>query len=86
MADVKFKLNSKGVQELLKGPKMRAIISGAAASVASSANSMGSGGYTATVKTGAKRCYANIGATTYKAYMNNLKHNTLIKALGSTRV
>jgi hypothetical protein len=87
MAKVEFKINSKGVQELLKSSEMRSVVSSAAESVARSAMGMSKGGiYKATVKTGAKRVYANISAMDIRAYLDNQRNNLLTKALRGARV
>ena len=77
----KFELNSDGVIELLQSREMQQIISSAADKVKSKAGD----GYESSVKVGKKRAYANIAAVSYKARNNNLKNNTLLKALGSSK-
>lgn len=39
-------------------------------------------GYEATVRTGGSRAKCTVRAVTPRAYYSNLKHNTLLKALG----
>lgn len=73
-----FELNSAGVQELLQGPEMQAILSDIAASKAAEAGD----GYNSAVHAGAKRAYANVFPETHEAYLDNLHNNTLLKVLG----
>lgn len=79
MSRVKFELNRDGVKELLKGAEMQGIIKDYAQQVQGAAGD----GYEAEMVTGANRVWATIKAGTAHAYYSNLKHNTLLKALGS---
>lgn len=81
MADIEVKLNSAGVKALLKSGEMQRCIGGYAQQVESAAGE----GYAAEVKVGKNRCYATIAAQTPHAHFSNLKHNTLVKALGSAK-
>ena len=85
MAKVKFELNRDGVRELLQSPEMAEIITGAAERVAAAASS-GGRGYFAEIRTGASRVTARIKPADAAAYYSNLKHNTLLKSLGSGKV
>lgn len=82
---VKFELNRAGVRELMQGPEMASIITGAAERVASAASS-GGRSYSAEVRTGATRVTARVRPDDAAAYYSNLKHNTLVKSLGSGKV
>ena len=77
MSNVKFVLNSEGVQELLKSAEMQAVLDSHAQAVADRAGL----GYAAETKVGKKRAYANIYAETYGAKRDNLENNTLLKSL-----
>ena len=85
MAKVKFELNREGVRELLRSPEMTEIISSAAERVAAAASS-GGRNYNAEVTIGGNRVAARIKPADSAAYYSNLKHNTLIKSLGSGKV
>ena len=78
MSKVKFELNSAGVRELLQSAEMSAICKQYADQVASRCGD----GYEVTVHTGKTRVNASVHAATFKARRSNLKHNTLLKALG----
>ena len=76
---VKFKLNSAGVQELLKSGAMKSVLSQNAAKKANAAGE----GYTYAVHTGQKRAYANVYPETKEAAFDNLENNTLEKVIRS---
>lgn len=77
MNNIKFELDSNGVQELLKSPEMQAILDSYAQETANRAGT----GYAAETHIGKKRAYANIYAETYKARKDNWDNNTLLKSL-----
>lgn len=77
MNNFKFKLNSSGVQELLKSPEMQSILASYANQVAAKAGD----GYEARYHVGKKRAYANVYAETAEAKRDNLDNNTLLKSL-----
>jgi len=74
----KFVLNRKGVKELLLGDEMHTIINGLANEVK---NNAGGDGYGAEVRKGKNRVYSYIFADTPKTKRDNMKNNTLLKAL-----
>ncbi len=78
---VKFELNSDGVKELLKGPEMQSIIRECAGAVLDSAGDH----YEMEIKEGANRCWGTVRPVDAHGYYSNLKHNTLLKALGGVR-
>jgi hypothetical protein len=78
MADYKFKLSKEGVIELLKSEEMSDVCYRYASKVAAIAGD----GYEADRYAGKSRVNSSVRATTPKAYYSNLKHNTLLKALG----
>lgn len=75
---ITFKLNSAGVVKLLKSEEMQAILAGYGESVQSRAGE----GYVGEAKVYKKRAAYNVKADTVRAKRDNLKHNTLLKALG----
>lgn len=81
MSKVKFELNRDGVRELLKSAEMQSVLSECASSVQGIAGEE----YQSEIQTGANRCWAKVSAATPHAYYSNLKHNTLVKALGSVK-
>ena len=81
MSKVKFKLNRAGVRELMKSKGMLGICTEHADAVQSRAGE----GYEVTTYIGKNRANASVMAATYKARKDNLKNNTLLKALGGGR-
>lgn len=79
---MEFKLNSAGVRELMQSGEMQEVLSAAAARVASSAGE----GYAADVQVGKNRASARISAVTAEARRENLRNNTLLKALGREKI
>ena len=79
MSKTSFKLNSSGVQALLKGAAMQSILSGHAQHKAGQAGT----GYASEVKIGQRRAYANVYPATSEAYHDNLENNTLEKVIRS---
>lgn len=78
----RFELDGAGVRELLQGAEMQSILQDAAEKVHSSASGMTGMEYRAEVKVGQKRAVATIAADSARAYYENAKNNTLLKALG----
>ena len=78
MNKVKLELNRSGVRELLQSSEM----AGSCEDYASQIQQRAGEGYEMTVKTGKNRVVATVRAATPHAYYSNLKHNTLLKALG----
>lgn len=74
----KFELNRQGVKELLQSSEMKSICSQAANQAAAAAGD----GYEVSTMTGATRVNARVSPATAHAYYSNLRHNTLLKALG----
>ena len=65
MSDVKFKLNRAGVAELMKSAPMQNVLSQ----------------YVKDIHVGKNRANAMVSAKTYKAKKDNMKNNTLLKAV-----
>lgn len=81
MSKVEFELNRDGVKELLKSSEMQTLMQECGSAVQSAAGEE----YECEIRVGANRCWANVSAATPHAYYSNLKHNTLVKSLGSVR-
>lgn len=77
MAKVKFELNYKGVGELLKTEELQDYMQDIGDRIATKAGS----GYAADTKAGKIRAHTFIKPTNMAAYFDNLKNNTLLKAL-----
>lgn len=77
MAKMKFKLNSDGVRELLKSQEMQSVLNEKATGIK---NRCGEG-YTQDVYVGKNRANAMVKAGTYQAKRDNLKNNTILKAV-----
>lgn len=84
MSKVKFKLNKAGVAELLKSKEMQDILQreGEAVRGRCTAGTVGPEEYGAEIRILDTRAVAVVHASTVHAYRSNLKHNTLVKALG----
>ena len=79
MKNVKVILKRKGVRELLKSPEILAACHEAAEGVAGRA---GDGYEVSDYPNGRTRANASVRPATAKAYRDNMKNNTLLKALG----
>ena len=77
MAKDRLELNSDGVRELLQSPEMAAICTELANGIAARAGT----GYQVTTYTGKTRVNASVKAVTEEAWKDNLKNNTLLKAV-----
>lgn len=79
MTDVKIVINDAGIQEILKGDEMQALLTEHAQAMVSQAGP----GYEYAVKVGQRRAYCNIYPATKEAYQDNLDNNTLEKVIRS---
>ena len=77
MGKVQVELNSEGVRELLRSPEMAAICQAQAMAIAGRAGN----GYSVSTYTGTSRVNASVMAETQEAIRDNLKNNTLLKAV-----
>lgn len=77
MADIRIELISDGVRELLKSSEIAAICLELADGIASRAGD----GYIVTTHTGRNRVNASVYAETEAARRDNMKNNTLLKAV-----
>lgn len=77
MAKNKFKLNYAGIGSLLKSVEMQDVLSEHATNIKNRAGE----GYEQDVFVGKTRANAMVKATTYKAKRDNMRNNTLLKAV-----
>lgn len=77
MSSLKFTLNRKGVADLMKSPQMQEVLKGYATGIK---NRCGDG-YEQDMHVGKNRANAMVSATTYQAKADNLKNNTILKAV-----
>lgn len=85
MSKVDFKLNLQGLNQLMTGPEMQAVINRAGQEVESRAYSMAQipgAEYSRTLWVGRWICASQIHLENYEARKDNYKHNTLLKARG----
>lgn len=78
----RFELNRAGVRELLQSSEMQSVLSEAAGRVQDNAAGMTGLEYSAEVRVGRNRAVATVACDSAHAYYENLKNNTLIKAMG----
>ena len=74
---VEFELNSDGVRQLLKSAEMKRVCQTHAQRIANRAGT----GYEVDTYTGSNRVNASVSTATADAYRDNLKNNTLLKAV-----
>lgn len=77
MAKNKFKLNYYGVGQLLKSTEMQNVLTEKATAIKNRAGE----GYGQDVYVGKSRANAMVYADSYKAKKDNMKNNTLLKAV-----
>ena len=77
MSKEKFKLNRKGVAELMKSKEMQSVLTEYASGVK---NRCGDG-YTQDIYIGKNRANAMVSAETREAFSDNIKNNTILKAV-----
>lgn len=77
MAKVKFELNREGVRELLRSKEMMDVCQ----EYANNALGKLGDGYEVTTHTGSNRVNAEVAAVTYAAKSENLKTNSIVKAV-----
>ena len=75
MAEVRFELNRKGVRELLRSEEVQQMLAG-------KAQRRMPDGCKVDTQAGKNRANARITAVTDEARRDNLKNNTLLKAIG----
>ena len=77
MSNFVFKLNLKGVAELMKSQEMQDILKEHATTIKNRAGD----GYEQDIHVGKNRANAMVKAETFKAKKDNSKNNTLLKAV-----
>lgn len=77
MSKMEFKLNRKGVADLMKSKEMQAILKEYATGIK---NRCGEG-YEQDMYIGKNRANAMVSAETYQAIADNLANNTILKAV-----
>ena len=77
MSKMQFKLNRKGVADLMKSAEMKEVLKGYATGIR---NRCGDG-YEQDIYVGKNRANAMVSAVTYQAKADNLKNNTILKAV-----
>ena len=83
MSKAKFELNLKGLNELMKGSEMQAILQEKGNEVESRARSMcPKGEYQTRTVTGRFIATTFVSAENWEAIHDGFEHNTLLKALG----
>lgn len=74
---IRIELNSEGVRALLRSPEIASACQAQANAIAGRAG----GGYSVSVYTGANRANASVITETSEAIRDNMKNNTLLKAV-----
>lgn len=77
MSKTTFKLNSAGVRQLMQSGEMQNVLKDEATIIKNSAGD----GYEQDIYVGKTRANAMVYANTYQAKKENLKNNTLLKAV-----
>ncbi|MGG5373525.1 hypothetical protein [Enterococcus sp. AZ196] len=77
MAKTKFKLNHTGVGQLLKSAEMQSVLEEKATGIRNRAGE----GYNQDTYVGKNRANAMVYADSYQAKRDNMKNNTLLKAV-----
>lgn len=77
MSNLKIKLNRDGVRQMLQSEEMQSLLRERAETALTSLGE----GYEVTTHVGKNRANASIKAITYKAKKDNLKNNSILKAL-----
>ena len=77
MGKMQFKLNRKGVADLMKSAEIQTVLKDYATSIK---NRCGDG-YEQDIHIGKNRANAMVSATTFKAKKDNMDNNTILKAV-----
>lgn len=81
MSNYRFELNREGVKQLMKSAEMQAVLEETAQHIADGAE----GEYKVNALTGKTRANAEVSCADAKTYYENLRSNTLLKSMASTR-
>ena len=79
MSNFKFKLNRSGVRELLRSSEMQGVLDNYATNIQAKCGE----GYITDIYVGKNRANAMISTSTYQASADNMKNNTILKAVGA---
>lgn len=77
MSKMEFKLNRKGIADLMKSEEMQAVLKDYATGIRYRCGE----GYEQDMYVGKNRANAMVSANTYQAKADNLKNNTILKAV-----
>lgn len=77
MSKPKIVLNQEGIRELLKSSEMQSVCGGYANEIAAKLGS----GYETDIYVGRTRCNASVATRNQEASEENMKNNTILKAL-----
>lgn len=77
MSKMQFKLNRRGVADLMKSAEMQTVLNEHATNIRSRCGD----GYEQDVRIGRNRANAKVSAATYQAKSDNMKNNTILKAV-----
>lgn len=81
MSNYQFELNRDGVRQIMQSAEMKAVLEETAQHIAQNAE----GDYKVDTITGRRRANTEVSCASAKTYYSNLKNNTLLKAMASTR-
>lgn len=81
MSNYQFELNREGVKQIMQSAEMKTILDETAQHIASSAE----GDYKVDTMTGRTRANAKVSCASVRTYYDNLRNNTLLKAMANTR-
>ena len=82
MAKLKFELNRAGVRDFMRSPEMMKVCQDAADQAL---RTLGAG-YESDAHTGKNRVNVAVGAATIRARRENLKNNTILKAVENVKI
>lgn len=83
MSKVKFKLNLRGLNDLMKSGEMQSVLDSAAGKIAAAA---GDGYEVESAHPLSFTAIASVHAATYDSYYDCLENDTLLKAAGGVRI
>lgn len=81
MSNYQFELNRDGVRQIMQSAEMKVVLEETAQHIAQNAE----GDYKVDTITGRRRANAEVSCASAQTYYDNLKNNTLLKAMASTR-
>lgn len=81
MSNYRFELNRDGVRQIMQNAEMKALLDDTAQHIARSAE----GDYKVDTITGRTRANAEVACASTETYYDNLRNNTLLKAMANTR-